>query len=161
MHDAYKVPQVAVLLDDLVSASEPCQGQEAGKGKPTLVSDPFALFHRLGPRAERHEIAFDNVLYIMAINPEGKRPRQVVRVDDVVPGGNGATRFVHADGLGQRRRAGQGGNSGSEVCGSLVCLRGIVRESCLTCSRGGRALWLTRRFVGTTPETSVARKVYA
>lgn len=123
------------------------------------MGDPLALLYSLGAGTESHEVASDDVLGVLAIDPERKGPRQVVRTDDVVPAGNGAAGFVHADGLGERRRIRQWWHFGSDVCGRLVSLREAVRENCLACGQGGRALWLTRRFVRATSKTSVAERL--
>lgn len=68
VYDAYKVPQVAIVLD-------------------TLVGNPLALLDRLGPGAEGHEVALDNVLGIGRVDPGRERVGQVVSFEGVIPVG--------------------------------------------------------------------------
>lgn len=103
MDDADKVPEIAVMFDD-------------------LMRDPLALLNRLWPSAEGHKVALDNVLDILSVDPEGEGSREVVRVDDVVATRHDAARLVHADGLGERRGVWQRRDLGSEVCGGLAGL---------------------------------------
>lgn len=79
------------------------------------MSDPLALLHGLWPRAQSHEVASDDMLGVLAVDPEGEGPRQVVGADDVVAARHDAAGFVHADGLGERRRVWQGWDFGSKV----------------------------------------------
>ena len=68
---------------------------------PTLVCNPLALLNSLGPSAQSHEVTLHNVLRILGIEPEWKRPRQVVGGNNLIATGQGATRVVHANGLGE------------------------------------------------------------
>lgn len=88
----------------------------------TLVRNPFTLLNSLGSSAESHEISLDDVLGILSIEPEGKRSRQVVSRDEVVAG-HGTTGFIHADGLGKRRRVGQRRNFRGQASRGLTPLR--------------------------------------
>lgn len=68
VYDAYKVPQVAVMLD-------------------TLVGNPLALLDRLGPGAECHEVALDDVLGICRVDPGREGVGQMVSFEGIIPVG--------------------------------------------------------------------------
>jgi len=98
-----KIPEVAIMLNN-------------------LVRNPFTLLNSLGSSAEGHEISLDDVLGILGIEPEGERSRQVISRDEVVAG-HGTTGFIHADGLGERRRVGQRRNFRGQARRGLTPLR--------------------------------------
>lgn len=81
MHNSYKVPEVSVVLDDWVAVLAHSGRERQTKlqgARLTLMSHPFALFDRLGPSTQCHEIAFDNVLDVLRIQPEGYRAGEVI-----------------------------------------------------------------------------------
>ena len=68
VYDADKMPQVTVVLD-------------------TLVSNPLAWLDRLGPGAEGHEVALDDVLGIGRVDPGREWGGQVVSFKGLIPVG--------------------------------------------------------------------------
>lgn len=71
----------------------------------TLMSSPLSLLHRLGTGTESHEVALDDMLRILRVEPQRERAREMVRGDDLVAGPVGC--LFHTDRLCQRRRAGE------------------------------------------------------
>lgn len=67
------------------------------------MSQPLALVNRLWSGTERHKVALDNVLCVGGIQPQGKRPWELVCRQGILG------RPHHADGLRERwgRRQGR------------------------------------------------------
>lgn len=82
INHADEVPQVPVVLD-------------------TLVRYPLTGLYRLGPRDERHEVAFDNVLGVGWIDPRREGLWEVVRGENLIV-------LRRHDGFGEGIRLGQG-----------------------------------------------------
>ena len=59
MQNANKVPEVTVVLND-------------------LVSDPFALLNGLGSCTQCHKVTLDDVLSVLGVEPQRKRPRKMI-----------------------------------------------------------------------------------
>lgn len=78
------------------------------------MRDPLALFDRLGSRTQSHEVALDDMLAIVGVQPDGHRPWQMVGAEKAVAVGQ-ATLVVHANRVGERRRVGQRRDFRSQV----------------------------------------------
>lgn len=53
-------------------------------GIHTLVSNPLSLLHSLRPSTQGHEVALDNVLGIVGVEPERQRARKVIGLEKVL-----------------------------------------------------------------------------
>lgn len=70
--DSHEIPQISVVLNDytgLVSGQR-VQGHLTVDAL-TLMSNPFSLVDSLGARTQCHKVAFDNVLRVTGIQPQG------------------------------------------------------------------------------------------
>lgn len=67
MDNAYKVPEVAIMLND-------------------LMCDPFTLLYGLWSSRQCHEVAFDDVLGVGIIQPDGLGAGKVVEGESVTAG---------------------------------------------------------------------------
>jgi hypothetical protein len=137
VQDADKVPEIAVVLDN-------------------LMSDPLALFNGFWACTQCHKVTLDNVFGILGVEPQRKRTRKVIGRDKIVTA-HGAAGIVHANSLRERRGAGQRRNLGSQASCRLVPLGWQLWRRRLT---GGRTSWAllrtTASLTGTASETSVA-----
>lgn len=117
MNDADKVPQVPVMLNNLSERSVVMLDSSHDIGiSHTLMGNPLSLLDRLWPGAQRHEVALDDMLGVVGIQPQRQRAWEVICLEDILTTSHHATLHVHANSLGQRRRLGQWRKVGGETC---------------------------------------------
>lgn len=106
MNNADKVPQVAIVFNNCAERLALWEWRLYCQDYIyilTLVGNPFSLLDSLWSGAQSHEIAFDNVLGAIGVEPKREGSGEVVRVDDVVTALDGTAGFVHTDCLSKRR----------------------------------------------------------
>jgi hypothetical protein len=80
----------------------------------------------------------------------------VIGIDNIVDVGHDAARFIHTNGLGERRGIRQRWHFGSQICRGLASLRGSISWLRLTTGRR-RGTLLARRFRRAASKSGVTR----
>lgn len=82
----------------------------------TLVSDPLSLLNGLWSRTQGHEIALDNVLGVVWVEPQRHGPWEVILFEGIITTGHQAALLIHCYRLRQRGRLGQRWKVGRQAC---------------------------------------------
>lgn len=80
----HKVPQVAVVLHNYELRLALAIHEGDCKKFHTLVGNPLALFDSLWSGTQGHEVALDNVLGIVGIEPQRQRAREVIGLENIL-----------------------------------------------------------------------------
>lgn len=82
----------------------------------TLVSDPLSLLNGLWPRTQGHEVALDDMLGVVRVEPQRHRPGEMILFESIIATGHQAALLIHGNCLRQRGRLGQRRKIGREAC---------------------------------------------
>lgn len=82
----------------------------------TLVSNPLSLLNSLWSGTQGHEVALDNMLGIIWVEPQRHRPWEMILFESIITTAYQAALLIHGNGLRQRRRLGQRWKVGREAC---------------------------------------------
>lgn len=81
----------------------------------TLVGDPLSLLNGLWSGTQGHEVALDNMLGIVWVEPQRNGPREMLLFEAIKTTSHQATLLVHSNRLRKRRGLGQRWEVGREA----------------------------------------------
>lgn len=82
----------------------------------TLMSDPLPLLNGLRSSAQGHEVALDDMLGIVRVQPERHGPREMIRFEGIMTTGHQTALLVHRNRLRQRGGLGQRWKISRQTC---------------------------------------------